>query len=74
MAPTEVLAAQHFKTFQQVFKGNACKDSYLSGHTKAAERKEILEQLKRRQYPYFNRDACLDRRERGVFRIRPCHY
>lgn len=46
MAPTEVLAAQHFKTFQQVFKGMPIKTAYLSGHTKAAERKEILEQLK----------------------------
>lgn len=46
MAPTEVLAAQHFKTFQQVFKGMPVKTAYLSGHTKAAERKEILEQLK----------------------------
>lgn len=46
MAPTEVLAAQHFRTFQEIFESLPVKVAYLSGHTKAAERKEILEQLK----------------------------
>lgn len=46
MAPTEVLAAQHFRTFQKIFESLPVKVAYLSGHTKAAERKEILEQLK----------------------------
>ncbi len=69
-----VLTAQHFKTFQQVFKGMPVKTTYLSGHTKSGGAEGNTGAAKRRQYPYFNRDACLDRRERGVFRIRPCHY
>lgn len=46
MAPTEVLAAQHYKTLSKVFAGLPVRVAYLSGEVKGAERKEILEALK----------------------------
>lgn len=46
MAPTEVLAHQHYLTFLTFFKDTGVKVSYLSGQTKVAERREILEGLK----------------------------
>ena len=49
MAPTEVLAAQHYKTFLEFFQGLPVNIAYLSGHTSMAERKNIREKLKTRQ-------------------------
>lgn len=46
MAPTEVLASQHFKTFQKIFSNLSVKVGYLSGQTKTGDRKEILSQLR----------------------------
>ena len=46
MAPTEVLAGQHYETFQEFYKGLPIRVAYLSGNTKKAERKEILAALK----------------------------
>lgn len=42
MAPTEVLAEQHYRTLTEFYRGLPVRISYLSGHTKAKERKEIL--------------------------------
>lgn len=42
MAPTEVLARQHYHTFSRLFEGLPVKTAYLSGQTKTSERKEIL--------------------------------
>ena len=47
MAPTEVLAAQHFVTFQKIFEGLSVNVGYLSGQTKSGERKELLASLQR---------------------------
>lgn len=46
MAPTEVLAVQHFETFSKMFKNTGIRCSLLTGSTKAAEKKEIKERLK----------------------------
>lgn len=46
MAPTEVLAGQHYETFQQFYKGLPIRVAYLSGNTKKSERTELLQQLK----------------------------
>lgn len=45
MAPTEVLAGQHYKTFQEFYKGLPIHVAYLSGQTKTKERQEILKGL-----------------------------
>lgn len=45
MVPTEVLAGQHYETFQQFYKGLPICVAYLSGQTKTSERNEILEKL-----------------------------
>lgn len=45
MVPTEVLAGQHYETFQQFYKGLPIRVAYLSGQTKTSERNEILEKL-----------------------------
>lgn len=45
MAPTEVLAGQHYETFQHFYEGLPIRVAYLSGNTKASERREILKQL-----------------------------
>lgn len=49
MAPTEVLAGQHYETFLSIFKGLPVNIAYLSGHTGTAERKEILDKLQKRE-------------------------
>lgn len=45
MAPTEILAAQHFNSLSQLANGLGINIRLLTGSTKAAERKEIFEQL-----------------------------
>lgn len=47
MAPTEVLATQHFETFTKLFSGTGIKCELLVGSTKAKEKKEIKERLKK---------------------------
>ncbi len=46
MAPTEVLAGQHYETFQNFYRGLPIRVAYLSGNTKTAERNEILRGLR----------------------------
>ena len=46
MAPTEVLAGQHYETFQAFYKDLPIHVAYLSGQTKTAERNEILQGLR----------------------------
>ncbi len=45
MAPTEILAMQHFNTVTAMLKGSGLNVRLLTGSTKAAERKEIHAQL-----------------------------
>ncbi|KKR06968.1 MAG: ATP-dependent DNA helicase RecG, ATP-dependent DNA helicase RecG [Candidatus Peregrinibacteria bacterium GW2011_GWC2_39_14] len=47
MAPTEILAKQHLKTFEKFFKQHGIKIELLIGSTKNKEKKEILEKLKK---------------------------
>ena len=42
MAPTEVLAAQHYRTFLRFFAGTPVRTALLTGSTRAAARREIL--------------------------------
>ncbi|MFF2531409.1 ATP-dependent DNA helicase RecG [Brevibacillus sp. NPDC058079] len=46
MAPTNVLAKQHYEDLTERLKGTPFKVAFLSGDTKARERKEILKGLK----------------------------
>ncbi len=46
MAPTEVLATQHFETFTKLFENAGIKCELLVGSTKAKDKKEIKERLK----------------------------
>ena len=45
MAPTEVLAGQHYETFQEFYKGLPIRVGYLSGNTKKSDRMELLKEL-----------------------------
>lgn len=45
MAPTEILATQHFHSIQEMLEGMDIKVRLLTGSTKTAERKEIHEAL-----------------------------
>jgi len=44
-APTEILAEQHYLTFEKFLKGLGVKFALLTGRLKAAEKKKILEEL-----------------------------
>ncbi len=46
MAPTEILAAQHFASFTKLFEGLGVRCALLTGSTSASERKKLLEELK----------------------------
>lgn len=46
MAPTEVLAEQHMRTFEKMFKNTDIKVELLTGSTKAKEKREIKQRLK----------------------------
>ncbi len=46
MAPTEVLAVQHFETFTRLFENSGIRCELLTGSTKAKDKKEIKERLK----------------------------
>lgn len=46
MAPTEILARQHFNSISNLLKEMDVQVSLLTGSTKSAERKKIAEQLK----------------------------
>ena len=46
MSPTEVLAVQHFETFQKLFENSGIRCELLTGSTKAKDKKEIKERLK----------------------------
>ena len=46
MAPTEILARQHFEGIGRSFKTHGINVGFLSGSMKAAEKRHILEQLK----------------------------
>ena len=46
MAPTEILALQHYETLAPVLSGLGLVAELLTGSTKAAKRREIQEQLK----------------------------
>lgn len=46
MAPTNVLAKQHYEDLAEKLKGTRFKVAFLSGETKAREKKEILKGLK----------------------------
>ncbi len=45
MAPTEVLATQHFETFEKLLQGTGISCGLLTGSTRAKEKKEIKEKL-----------------------------
>ena len=45
MAPTEILASQHAEALSELFKKHGIKTAFLSGSTKAKEKREILEKI-----------------------------
>lgn len=45
MAPTEILAQQHFNSIQELLKDTGIKTNMLTGSTKTSERKKIHEEL-----------------------------
>ena len=46
MAPTEILARQHWENAEKTFSGTGIRTALLTGSTKARERREILEKLR----------------------------
>ncbi|MGN1350526.1 MAG: ATP-dependent DNA helicase RecG [Anaerovoracaceae bacterium] len=45
MAPTELLARQHFETFQALFRNTGIRVGFLSSSIKGQERRETLQQI-----------------------------
>lgn len=49
MAPTEILALQHYQSLQKLFKRTKVKIALLTGHLSLKEKKEIYQQLEEGQ-------------------------
>ena len=45
MAPTEILARQHYKLAKEIFKDTNYKIEFLTGKTENKQKKEILQKL-----------------------------
>lgn len=45
MAPTEILAAQHFEGISRAFEAHGIRTAFLTGSLKAAQKREVLEQI-----------------------------
>lgn len=45
MAPTEILAAQHFDGISRAFEAHGIRTAFLTGSLKAAQKREVLEQI-----------------------------
>ncbi|MCR9201604.1 MAG: ATP-dependent DNA helicase RecG [Planctomycetaceae bacterium] len=45
MAPTEVLASQHWQTFEELLAGSRVKRGFLVGGLRAAEKRQLLEDI-----------------------------
>lgn len=45
MAPTEILAAQHFDDISRAFEAHGIRTAFLTGSLKAAQKREVLEQI-----------------------------
>ena len=50
MAPTEILAVQHFHNIKKLFDKYEIKIALLTGNTKAKEKKDIYEKLENHEY------------------------
>ena len=50
MAPTEILAVQHFNNIEKLFNKYGIKIALLTGNTKAKDKKEIYEKLENHEY------------------------
>ncbi len=45
MAPTEILAAQHFDGISRAFEAHGIRTAFLTGSLKAAQKRKVLEQI-----------------------------
>lgn len=45
MAPTEILAAQHFDGISRAFEAHGIRTAFLTGSLKAVQKREVLEQI-----------------------------
>ena len=53
MAPTDILAKQHFELCKKIFINTNIKIEYLSGKTDNKKRKEIIEKLKKKEIDFL---------------------
>ena len=60
MAPTEILATQHYATIMGFLKDMDVKVALLTGSTKKKERDKILPAIASGEIPDRDRDACVD--------------
>lgn len=57
MAPTEVLAEQHYRTLSKIFDGTDIKIVLLTGSSTAKEKREIKKRVARRFCEACHRNA-----------------
>ncbi len=60
MAPTEILAQQHFKSISKLLSETNIEVRLLTGSTKAKERKEILKGLLEDTIHFVSRHSCIN--------------
>ena len=58
MAPTEILAIQHYNLAKTIFKGTNIKIGFLTGKTKISDKKIIIDKLSNGKINLINRNTC----------------
>ncbi|VTP87974.1 ATP-dependent DNA helicase recG [Sphingobacterium daejeonense] len=61
MAPTEILANQHYNGLKSLLGDDICNVRLLTGSTPAKQRRNHTSRTRGRNFRYINRNACINR-------------
>jgi RecG-like helicase len=74
MAPTEILANQHYIAVSELLEGMNIKVEILTGSTKTKKKKNNSSKFRRWNFAYFNWYTCFIRRQSEISKSWNCNY